>query len=287
MKHKHLHKHYKHLNRKWKRLAIAVAGAALMSTAILPGLPAATAHASPITSSRTSQKAANTNRASDPEQKNDSAAFREIPLQSKSQSVQKTDLKQTKDTSSMQKQQQASTDRPIKQKSEQNYSSGKIADISASSSEKNNQMTPPPQTHPDSNKTPNIQPNDKAVETNNPPAPSTPSAENAPTNYKEILDVTATAYAPGPHDNEQWGNKTYTGTQVRPGIIAVDPKIIPLGSRVYIQYPDGHGVYATAEDTGGAIKGNRIDIAKWSVNEAEDFGIQNVKVYIVDKPKNS
>ncbi|KYZ75346.1 hypothetical protein AXX12_14430 [Anaerosporomusa subterranea] len=106
-------------------------------------------------------------------------------------------------------------------------------------------------------------------------------ANGAPAEYKKVLDIKATAYAPGPHDNDQWGNKTYLGTQIRPGIIAVDPRVIPLGSRVYIQYPDGHGEYAIAEDTGGAIKGNRIDIAKWTVGEAEKFGVQPVKVFVV------
>lgn len=103
-------------------------------------------------------------------------------------------------------------------------------------------------------------------------------------NAVKELSITATAYAPGPHDNDQWGNKTYSGTQIRPGVVAVDPSVIPLGSRVYIQYPDGHGEYAVAEDTGGAIKGNRIDVAKWSVNEAQDFGMQHVKVFVLDNP---
>lgn len=102
---------------------------------------------------------------------------------------------------------------------------------------------------------------------------------NAPKN--QTIDVVATAYAPGPHDNDQWGNKTYMGTQIRPGVIAVDPRVIPLGSKVRIEFPDGHSVYAVAEDTGGAIKGNRIDIAMWTVDEAYKFGIQNVKVSIV------
>jgi len=119
------------------------------------------------------------------------------------------------------------------------------------------------------------------------PNVSKTSSGNAPTNYKHVLDIKATAYAPGPHDNDQYGSKTYIGSQVRPGIIAVDPKVIPLGSRVYIEYPDGHGEYAVAEDTGGAIKGNRVDIAKWTVNEAKDFGIQNVKVYVVKTPEKT
>lgn len=101
------------------------------------------------------------------------------------------------------------------------------------------------------------------------------------------LHIKATAYAPGAHDNGKWGNKTHIGTNVRPGIIAVDPRIIPLGSRVRIEYPDGHTEYAIAEDTGGAIKGNRIDVAKWTVKEAENFGIKHVKVTVLSSPKKA
>jgi 3D (Asp-Asp-Asp) domain-containing protein len=100
-------------------------------------------------------------------------------------------------------------------------------------------------------------------------------------NQKRAMEIVATAYAPGPHDNGKWGNLTHIGTTVRPGIIAVDPKVIPLGSRVQIEFPDGRRVYATAEDTGGAIKGNRIDIAMATVAEAYDFGIQKVKVTVL------
>ncbi len=103
----------------------------------------------------------------------------------------------------------------------------------------------------------------------------------APSGSKRVLDIVATAYAPGPHDNGKWGSLTHLGTQVRPGIIAVDPRVIPLGSRVYIEFADGHGVYAVAEDTGGAIKGNRIDIAMWTVSEAYKFGMQKVKVHVL------
>lgn len=110
--------------------------------------------------------------------------------------------------------------------------------------------------------------------------------KNAPSQFEQVLTATATAYAPGPHDNDQWGDKTFTGEQIRPGIIAVDPDVIPLGSRVYIEYPDGHGEYAVAADTGGAIKGNRIDVAKWTVKEAKKFGVKKVKVYILSSPKS-
>lgn len=108
------------------------------------------------------------------------------------------------------------------------------------------------------------------------------SAEAAERQFKsEAIEMVATAYAPGAHDNGKWGDLTHMGTKVRPGIIAVDPKLIPLGSRVYIEFADGHGAYATAEDTGGAIKGKRIDIAMASVDEAYEFGMQKAKVYIV------
>ncbi|MCX7780066.1 MAG: peptidoglycan-binding protein [Negativicutes bacterium] len=102
-----------------------------------------------------------------------------------------------------------------------------------------------------------------------------------PDRYANVYEVVATAYAPGPHDNGKWGNLTHIGTTVRPGIIAVDPKLIPLGSRVYIEFADGSGVYVTAEDTGGAIKGKRIDIAMSTVDEAYKFGMQKVKVYVL------
>lgn len=119
-------------------------------------------------------------------------------------------------------------------------------------------------------------------------SPIAASNSSPEANAKQVLDIKATAYAPGPHDNDQWGNKTFLGTQVRPGIIAVDPNVIPLGSNVMIKYPDGTKEYAVAEDTGGAIKGNRIDVAKWSVKEAEKFGIKRVKVYVLkDNPQEA
>lgn len=97
-----------------------------------------------------------------------------------------------------------------------------------------------------------------------------------------VVDVTATAYTSGPEDNGAWDDKTHIGTKVRPGVIAVDPKVIPLGSKVYVELADGAGMYAVAEDTGGAIKGNRIDIALGNRGEAKQFGIQDAKVHILE-----
>lgn len=72
------------------------------------------------------------------------------------------------------------------------------------------------------------------------------------------------------------GGRTAMGTRARVGEIAVDPKVIPLGSRVYIE-----GVGARiAEDTGGNIKGNTIDIYMNSVAECRKWGARTVTIYI-------
>lgn len=58
--------------------------------------------------------------------------------------------------------------------------------------------------------------------------------------------------------------------------IAVDPRVIPLGSKVYVA---GYG-YAIAGDTGGAIKGNRIDILMPNRSKALDFGRRTIKIKV-------
>lgn len=64
-------------------------------------------------------------------------------------------------------------------------------------------------------------------------------------------------------------------------IIAVDPSVIPLGSLVEIKINGKSTMVATAQDIGGAIKGNRIDILVGSNKEANNFGRQTVKVRIL------
>ena len=72
------------------------------------------------------------------------------------------------------------------------------------------------------------------------------------------------------------GGRTAMGTRARVGEIAVDPRVIPLGSKVYIE-----GVGARiAEDTGGNIKGNTIDIYMNSVAECRKWGARTVTIYI-------
>ena len=65
------------------------------------------------------------------------------------------------------------------------------------------------------------------------------------------------------------------GTEANPHIVAVDPRVIPLGSRLYI---DGYG-FAVAADTGGAIKGNRIDLLLETHQTALKFGRRQLQIY--------
>lgn len=73
------------------------------------------------------------------------------------------------------------------------------------------------------------------------------------------------------------GGTTASGTRAREGEIAVDPSVIPLGTRVYVE---GYG-FATAEDTGGNIKGNTIDVYKSSESACMRWGVRYVTVYIL------
>lgn len=94
---------------------------------------------------------------------------------------------------------------------------------------------------------------------------------------KEML-VTATAYTPY---CTGCSGTTATGLNIRQNpnmkVIAVDPAVIPLGTKVYV---DGYG-YAVAGDTGSAIKGNKIDILMPTKQEAYRWGVKTVKIRIV------
>ncbi|MDD7764254.1 MAG: 3D domain-containing protein [Peptoniphilaceae bacterium] len=95
-------------------------------------------------------------------------------------------------------------------------------------------------------------------------------------NYKEVKTMVATAYSADPSENGGYST-TKLGTKLRYGVIAVDPSVIPLGTKVYVE---GYG-YAIAEDTGGAIKGNKIDVCIPNKDQVFQFGVKKVKVYIL------
>lgn len=96
--------------------------------------------------------------------------------------------------------------------------------------------------------------------------------------YTDKLSVLATAYS-----CEGYTGYTFSGTVARVGAIAVDPKVIPLGTKMYVVSDDGEYVYGycTAEDTGGLIKGNRIDLYFSTIDECWGFGARTCTVYIL------
>lgn len=98
--------------------------------------------------------------------------------------------------------------------------------------------------------------------------------------YTKVMQVVATGYN---KTNAGCDDYTATGTLARVGAIAVDPRMIPYGTRMFIVSNDGEYVYgiATAEDCGGSIKGNRIDLYFDTNYECFQFGIRDCTVYIL------
>ncbi|WP_010097685.1 3D domain-containing protein [Ornithinibacillus scapharcae] len=96
----------------------------------------------------------------------------------------------------------------------------------------------------------------------------------------KTISVVATAYTA---ECEGCSGITYTGINLNEDrhakVIAVDPNIIPLGSKVYVE---GYG-YAIAGDIGGAIKGNRIDIHLPTTQEALNWGVREVDVTVIEE----
>jgi len=129
------------------------------------------------------------------------------------------------------------------------------------------QSNPEPESEPEAAPAPASEPASTPAETTN----SEPSGRE--------VTVEATAYTA---ECEGCIGITKTGVDLNANpdakVIAVDPSIIPLGSKVYVE---GYG-YATAEDTGGAIKGNRIDVFVPEQNDAIQWGRKQVKVTIID-----
>lgn len=89
--------------------------------------------------------------------------------------------------------------------------------------------------------------------------------------YKKKIKMTATAYS--------GGGLCANGKRCKVGRVAVDPRVIPLGTWLYVK---GYG-FCQACDTGGAIKGNRIDVYFNSESKCNRYGVRSTKVYVLRK----
>lgn len=98
--------------------------------------------------------------------------------------------------------------------------------------------------------------------------------------YTKVDYVRATAYT---HSDPGCTSTTATGTRVHHGTVAVDPRYIPYGTRMFIMASDGSYVYgpAEAEDCGGDIKGDRVDLYLPNLEACLDFGRRRCTVYFL------
>ena len=112
-----------------------------------------------------------------------------------------------------------------------------------------------------------------ATTTNN---ESKPKEEPSRSGRRYLGMFEATAYSDNVESQGEWVGQTATGMSPQVGVIAVDPNVIPLHTKLYVE---GYG-NCIAGDTGGAIKGYRIDLFKNTRDECRQWGRQSVKVYI-------
>ncbi|MGG0792205.1 LysM peptidoglycan-binding domain-containing protein [Peribacillus simplex] len=163
----------------------------------------------------------------------------------------------------------------------------KVEAASVGPAQESEQAAPAEQSEPAEQSKPVEQ--SKPAEQTKPVEPSEPaeSSEKADTNnessnqagIEKEITVRATAYTA---DCQGCSGTTATGVNLKANpnakVISVDPSVIPLGSKVYVE---GYG-YATAADTGSAIKGNRVDIFVPNEKDAVNWGVKNVKVQILN-----
>jgi len=114
------------------------------------------------------------------------------------------------------------------------------------------------------------------------------TADGRQLEYVDVMQMEATAYCAcysccGKYPSNKYYGITKTGTRAKVGTIAVDPRKIPLGTELYIEGLYGAKNYGDgkAEDIGGAIKGNIIDLYFDTHKETINWGRQQVKVYIL------
>lgn len=101
--------------------------------------------------------------------------------------------------------------------------------------------------------------------------------------YYRRVRMEATAYTAyygctGKHPDDPWFGITASGRRVQHGIVAVDRNVIPLGTRLYVE---NYG-FAIAADVGSAIRGYKIDLYMYTIEEALCFGRRNIYVWILD-----
>jgi 3D (Asp-Asp-Asp) domain-containing protein len=122
------------------------------------------------------------------------------------------------------------------------------------------------------------------VKTGSKPAPQGALGEKVSSiselDYSQSIVMNASAYTAS--ELAKPGSRRYgitaSGMKVELGVVAVDPRVIPLGTKLYVE---GYG-YSIAADTGGAIKGNKIDLYMETRQQALQFGRRNVTVYVLN-----
>ncbi len=107
--------------------------------------------------------------------------------------------------------------------------------------------------------------------------PSSAAVKSASQTKPQVF--TATAYA--------LRGRTASGSHVRRGVIAADRRVLPMGTRVRLETTSGHSGEYIVADTGGAIRGNKIDIWVPSNGEAMRFGRRKVKLTVMQYPTKS
>jgi len=104
--------------------------------------------------------------------------------------------------------------------------------------------------------------------------------------YSNVLTVNSTAYDPTLGGKKAGESRTASGLVAERGVVAVDPSVIPLGTRLYIESSDGGASwvygYCVAGDTGGAIKGLKVDLCFNTYQECIQFGRRTATVYILN-----
>ena len=104
--------------------------------------------------------------------------------------------------------------------------------------------------------------------------------------FSKIINGKASAYEGSSASNGKWAGQTATGRAPVYGVVAVDPSVIPLNSKLYIESADGgkswiYG-FCVAGDTGGAIKGNRVDLCYSTVDQCYSFGRRDCIIYVLE-----